>query len=169
MAKLTSEDFEKLISGWLSNPDLKKGVEAYASYAEDDIPEEEWGTKSQEELNALIWNIWCDGSQWELQEKTILGEEYDYYFEYHTPEAAEQFNRFYPNCDPIISGWSFNLDHCGGYNQDILNKVCSEHSIPPKCWVRSFEPKGSLGNNFRLECVSTPEDNEVVGWVVIVD
>lgn len=160
MSKLTTKELKKMISGWLDNPSYRKFLEDYTELRgrhylspEDEIEYIRKMFGAPKNINTVklleeyIWNLWKDGNKYSREEKHKLGCEFETYF-----------------CDD-----EFFIDLIGGYDNDLVKQISSNKSIAEKCILRVFVPNNQLGDNFRLEVVTTPEDDKVVGWTVIVD
>ncbi len=65
---------------------------------------------------------------------------------------------------------SFPHDVCCEHKQELVNIYFNDLKLAEKCIYRLFVPSNELlADSFRLEVITTPEDDEVVGWWVTVD
>jgi hypothetical protein len=162
--KITTSYIKNQISVWLGKSELKRDISNQYLYRHHGGPADKKDVErmaaalempvgaSEEQVVDKLWEQWLDGKQWVREEKTKLDDWEDYISPGRTAGSFE-----------------FMDDFAQGYDQDLVEKYGSRPDLAEKCWLRTFTPKGYLGNNFRLEVVTTPEDDEVIGWVVIVD
>ena len=73
------------------------------------------------------------------------------------------------NCENYFYENEFNIDVAGECDDILVQKYCDDLELAKKCIVRTFIPNNELGYNFRLEIVSTPEDDFIIGWTLITD
>lgn len=160
MAKLTTGDLKLMINGWLSTANVKADLREHHmrdGEAQGEVDREAawWklppGT-SIAVVREAIWQAWCDGSQWKRASKRRLGDEADTYFYDHS-----------------VGDMTFMEDFCGNQDVVLIRGLSADRSRIPQCWLRVFVPNNELADNFRLEVVTTPEDDAVVGWSVVAD
>lgn len=161
MSKLSTKDIKNLIPTWLGTDELKEILREY--YVQDDSGPQsvarygEWfGVKppnTHEQVRDAIWAQWISGAEWKREEKHRVGESWeDFIFADHETKEPE-----------------FSEDFTGGSDKELVKKYYNDPAQAEKCWYRLFVPKGNLGDNFRLEVITTPEDDKIVGWIVTVD
>lgn len=168
MEKLSTEKLKKLISEWLSTPELKASLRQY--HVEDGADQRQIDRYSEyvkgplglsaDAVRERIWKLWCDGKEWKRVEKHKLGEDWE--------------NCFYAgdSLGGTPSGGAepeFMEDFCGGQNKKLVAKFYADKKVLEKCIYRQFVPGNMLGDAFRLEVVTTPDDTEVIGWCVTAD
>ncbi len=159
MTKISTAEIRKRIVGWLGTAELKEDLKGY--YVQDDSSPcalvryaERFGApvgSSKDEIEEFIWKLWSDGSQWKREEKSRLKDNWKDWL------SCENSKPYFPE------------DFAGGHSSALLAEYCGDPVQAPTCWYRLFVPKNSLGDNFRLEVVSTPDDFEIIGWCVTVD
>lgn len=162
MAKLTTADIKKMIPTWLNTEELKTDLREQYICDTDGRPEidclaSELGLLPGLPADAVrdhIWSQWIDGNSWSRHEKRRLGEGWnDWFLKSEDPKAFE-----------------FAEDFCGGSDKKLIAEYAKDPARFQKCWHRCFCPKNDpLRDNFRLEVVSTPEDDKIVGWTIVVD
>jgi hypothetical protein len=187
--KLSTKEIKKLMCTWMAKLD-KRRLEHYATpYAPTQEQQDELATDfgfrkgaTSDELLDHIYKIWCDGEQWTRDEKKKLGAGWIEWLataDYDDPayqvkrkewiDGGRQGDR--PD-EPWGSVVDFNIDVIGGQDDALLAKysgAANEH-LARKCFYRLFTHKNDhIANNFRLEVVTTPEDDAVIGWCVTVD
>lgn len=163
MPKITTQDIKNKIPQWLGTDHLRDELKNY--YIEDDDTDEDVAERaeslevklknpaSKEEFRQAVFNLFRNGNQWSREEKRKITEDFD--------------NYFYQNSK---SEFVFAEDFAGESNKQLVADISKSEDRMKKCWMRLFTPKNSLlGDNFRLEVVSTPEDDAIVGWLVVVD
>jgi hypothetical protein len=172
MGKLNTGDLKTLISTWLDTTEARENLKHHSEFRHPDqtchdydtgkeIPVLEYtaklfecpGVKTPEELEQCIWDMWRDGSRWKREEKRKLKDEWDSYF---------------------VTGWEtkepcFAIDMLGWENPELVKKYFNDPKLAAKCVFRMFVPDNQLADNYRLEVVTTPEDDAVVGWTIVVD
>lgn len=146
MNKFTDSKLQEKISIWLSDPELKEYLKRNLCFIKDDETRADIETKEQ--FDEYIWKLWIDGSRWECDQNEALGDDYE--------------NYFYKNEFSII-------DVAGECDDILVRKYCDNFELAKKCIVRTFTANNEIGDNFRLEMVTTPEDNAIIGWSLITD
>lgn len=156
MEKLTSKKVLELVKPKLCAKEVIEDV--IATYNDEDNP---MSIGDIEELT----EAWTDMREWKREEKWRLKVEAETYIRVENQYDRTTGKYYVPqDADPV-----FRDDFAGDCNQDLVNQVYKTGQSP-QCWLRVFVPKHEcLGNNFRLEVVSTPDDTAIVGWLVIVD
>ena len=139
MAKLSTEALRKMIEQWLSTPQIRTHLRSWL----EDGKEPEAGSSDR------LWVLWCDGKQWKRREKRTLKDEAEDVFGYKEP--------------------FFDTDFAGFANADMIARFFNDRKAGERCVFRRFEPDNDFADNFRLEVVTTPDDDEVVCWRIIVD
>jgi hypothetical protein len=154
MSKLSTSRLKDMISAWVSTPEIQRDL-----YIHDETHEE------QERL----WKLWCDGSQWKRREKRKLDSE-EFKDQFTSIEYHEGFN-------PSLPGYKqphryvpyFDVDMAGHVDMELVKKYLDDPAQGSKCIVRGFEPADDFADNYRLEVFTTPEDDAVIAWTIIVD
>lgn len=158
MEKLSTDKLKKLITQWLSTLEIENDLKGYYT---QDLDQKELDYISNElgldknltagDIDCHIFKLFSNGSQWSRENKEKLKEEWKSYF--------------YTNPKP-----EFAYDFAGNSDINLVTEFCNKPKEAEKCILRVFVPKNDhLGNNFRLEIVTKPDDTEVVGWTVMVD
>lgn len=165
-SKLSTAKIKSMMTTWLSEEKvidevLKtyvwEGREAYSvsklAVPFDLDPE----TASAEQLREAVKKAWSNGSNWIRDAKNMVKKDWVDYI--NGPSV------YRPN-EKI----SFIYDFAGNWNQELVEKVYNDPEMAESCVYRLFIPRHRfLASNFRLEILTTPEDDEVIGWVVICD
>ena len=161
MEKLTSKKVLELVKPKLCAEEVVEHV--IATYNDEDSP---MSIGDIEELT----EAWTDMREWKRVEKRRLKDDVDDFifigddWDEEDDEAYEALGLYAP--PPKLN---FAEDFVGHHNLNLLYKVCAAKQ-EKECWLRVFVPSHEcLGNNFRLEVVTTPDDTAIVGWLVIVD
>jgi hypothetical protein len=117
-----------------------------------------------------IWALWCDGQHWEhIEEETLEDihedEWEDWFVGFSDYEKAQDGMRL------IKTGKfpKFQEDMIGDSNKELVEKFFNNPELAKQCHHHIFEPDNFLGDAHRLEVITTPEDDVVVGWTVFVD
>lgn len=157
---LGTAEIKQLIGGWLSDEAFKDAL--IGTYLRDESNQTDVDRvagyfklppgKTGGELKEYIFNLWKNPDEWKRAEKRRIKDEWDQYIE----------------SDPR-TGFEFVTDFAGWQDKDLVAKCGNDGSYAETCWYRLFEPKNTLGSSFRLEIVTTPDDEAVVGWVIFVD
>lgn len=177
MAKLSTAAIKTLISTWLSNPDTRKELQHHTEDLDTAHPVAACGSRpemsaleytidffgapkgtTREQLEEHIWKMWCDGSRWKRLEKRRLNDDFDSYIFVDKYGVGGKTN------EP-----SFNVDMCGDFDKDAVQRLLNNDAEAKKCILRVFQPDNQLADNYRLEVVTNPQDDAVVGWTVFVD
>jgi hypothetical protein len=164
--KLNTKKIKKLITQWLSDEKIVKDIilRMYHTYEEDDgelLDAEYWGCQkncSKQELEDRIAFLWSDGNNWRRNEKCKLK------YDWETFLSGVEYKLGHIKKIP-----HFNIDIYGWSNDELVIKLFNDPKTAAKCIKRSFEPCEQFADNFRLEVITTPEDDEVVGWTVYRD
>lgn len=159
MSKISTAEIRRRITSWLGTPELKEELKGHYVHDDSDSSDlvryaERFGApagSSKDEIEESIWKLWIDGSQWKREEKSRLDGSWEDWM----------------SIDDSVS--SFPVDFAGGFSGALVAEHVKDPSLAEKCWYRLFIPKNGLGDNFRLEVVSTPDDSEIIGWCVTVD
>lgn len=118
---------------------------------------EAWNLKGKNltlrDLEDHIWKLWCDGKDWRREEKRTLKDDWDSFFFVSAQTGQPEFS----------------YDLAGDFRPDLVKQMLVSPSRAEKCVFRMFVHRGRFGDNFRLEVITTPEDDEVVGWGITVD
>lgn len=150
--KLSTAILKQRISEWLSDPTLHDNVvDSVDTGASLRKILGDWGNphgvSTMDQLKDHVWSLWKDGNQWKRGEKRRLGESWEDYFGHSGDDE-------------------FMLDFCGSSDKQLVDEFKGDAS---RCWLRVFYPDNELADNYRLELVTTPADDKIVGWTVIVD
>lgn len=140
MSKLSTEKIKALMTQWLKNSDFMEG------YDEEHI------LANLAEFSKLK-SSWENPSKWRRIRKSKLGDDYKNYFK----------------VDDRSGNVSFFKDAFGEADDQLAEEYFNEPDLAEKCILREFLPEDPLDDAFRLEVVTTPEDDIVIGWVIIVD
>ena len=181
MPKLSTAALKSLISTWLNTDEARENISHHWEMQDPDRMTRSWQDdedvtqleyksrlfgfmniiKTPEELGERIWKMWCDGSQWKRAEKRKLKDEWEDYLSTTT----------YPNGydNPPVRIPCFFYDMLGGCDKELVKKYFNDPKLAEKCVFRMFVPGNQLADNYRLEVITTPEDDAVIGWTVIVD
>ena len=161
MSKFSTHQLKNMISIWLSDPKFKEDLKHHSDY---DINKADFheqciifeasdNVETKEQLEEHIWKLWIDGEQWKRHEKRKLKNNWDDYLDNRDGDSVGNF--------PI---------DMGGSCDDVLVKKFADNPEQAKnCILRIFLPDNNLADNYRLEIVTTPEDDMIVGWTLIVD
>lgn len=159
MAKLSTKAIKTLMSTWLSQSSIREDLDCHTGVEGSTVTQEfldriaEWFEFkkgcTQAELEAHVWSMWCDVSQWKRREKRRLGGDWEWYF-----------------CVKEDNTYEFGIDFAGSADQQLVTKHVVDAE---RCILRLFYPDNALANNYRLEVVTTPDDDAVVGWTIVVD
>jgi len=183
MSKLSTSVLKDMIGEWLSKPEIRDDLKHHSEMDDPDRIVEDWANKvntTQFErerrmweapqsvstpalLEEYIWKLWCDGSRWKRQEKRQLKEEYESYF------CESDYPENWQRGQPVPQKPYFPEDMLGESNAALVEKYFNDPKQAAKCIFRCFVPDNQLADNYRLEVVTTPEDDAVIGWLVIVD
>lgn len=175
--KLSTEALKNLITTWLAetkDAPTREDLRHYSEYnpqiyvnrevgLRDCTPEElsqlrdeiakSWGLPkwtSDEVLLDRIFDEWRHGKNWARNEKHKAGP--NGWLEYFS-EVDE-----------------FPIDVCGDHDANLLRKGFEDKKWGERCVYREFLPRNDhLADNYRLEVITTPEDDAVVGWWITVD
>ena len=157
--KLSTPILKQKIAEWLSDPALKPDIvgrflDSKADQKEIDHVSAWFKFKpgaTYQRVADKIFSIFTTASQWKRVEKRRLGEGSDY---------------IYTDKD----GATFADDGTGaGSDQTLVTKYAADPVEFKRCWLRVFVPSNELADTFRLELVTTPDDDDVVGWLVVAD
>lgn len=160
--KLTTKKLKEMMSKWLSNFDMKSITsirEITGTFDDEELNQKHidcaakqfgLGTGfTKEFVEDHIWKTWSAVDSWSRVKKYLLRE--------------DAFDYFYAN-------GCFAIDLYGDANKQLVTKFFNSPELAQKCICRVFVPKNdSLRDNYRLEVITTPEDDEVVGWSLFVD
>ena len=187
MTKLSTDKLKELIGTWLSKPELRDDMKHHTDDIDVNRIVNDWESKSDitemeycrrlwkappsvqtpEQLEEFIWGLWCNGSRWKRQEKRQLKEEWQSYFATYDwdnkPAGWKHGDEL-----PLKRCAQFD-DFAGWHDPALVTKYFNDREAAAKCIFRCFSPDNQLADNYRLEVVTTPEDDAVVGWLVIVD
>lgn len=167
MSKFSTHQLKTMISTWLSDPKYKDNVKSCSYMTDTDALVTAWesgetitqmeqmrrlwkapkNVNTPELLDEFIWKLWIDGSRWKRDKKCNLQE-----------DEHGMFN-----------DGQFQIDMIGECNDLLVKKYSAEPNQLKKCILRVFVPDNELADNHCLHIVTTPEDDEVIGWTVIVD
>lgn len=191
--KLSTDALKKLMSTWLKGLD-KEDLRHYTGCDEDETPDQEAIDEAAGEFNFRkgaswqelldhIYDLWCDGSKWKRITKNKLGDEWETWLcktDYEDPayekardawiKGGRKHDEFpEPPKKPVLE---FTVDVIGGGDEDLLAKFSGplNEALARKCIYREFNHSNdNIANNYRLEVITTPEDDAVIGWCVTVD
>lgn len=160
--KLTTKKLKEMMSKWLSNPDMKwiSSIREITGAFDDNELTQKYIDEVAEQFKLGIgltkevvedhtWKTWSGVENWSRIKKYLLRE--------------DAFDYFYAN------GY-FVFDLYGDANKQLVTKFFNSPKLAQKCICRVFAPKNEyLRDNYRLEVITTPEDDEVVGWSLFLD
>lgn len=161
MSKFSTNQLKTMMITWLSNPKFREDLKYYSDYNPDEaefhekciIFEASEDIETKDQLAEHIWKLWTDYKQWKCIAKYKLKENYHYYLNNHDGDSVSNF--------PIDAG---------GECDNILVKKFSENIEQAKnCILRVFVPDNALEDDYRLEIITTPEDDVIIGWSLITD
>lgn len=177
MPKLSTDAIRTMIHVWLSTPEVLTRIEEEFKYnwenglpdrAEDPNPDgfgpkykrlpDESDDAHRERVKAVWLETWADGKQWKREKKERLKDDECGLIREGRDSAYEPNGTF-----------EFNIDYVGGSDPALVNVAAINPDFKTKCWWRTFYPNNLFADNFRLEVVTTPDDDAVVGWTIIVD
>ncbi len=150
MPKLSSKKILEIILPQLSTQEVKEDVIAIFGADQLDIEK--------------VWKQWTNIKQWKRFSKCKNKSEQG---NLEFIEFTELDSNIINECN-IPAGPHFCFDQFGDSNQDLVTKIYIENK-QGECWQRIFIPNNDLGDNFRLEVYTTPDDMEIIGWDVVVD
>lgn len=102
-------------------------------------------------LRDRLYADWIEPKQWKRAMK-------------HRLNDVDLF--FYEDGKGIIK---FNID-CMGAADESLVKLCADETYAERCWRRMFVPANpQLSDSYRLEVVTTPDDDKVIGYSFVID
>jgi len=161
LKKLSTDEIRNTIIAQVQTPEVREHINHLSIVENDSYREryfELWGLKptTPEALEAHIWTLWCDPKQWKRNEKRKLGEYHDEYF--YMSERDGTGKR------PV-----FMIDTFGGEDAALVEHYHKNPNLAAKCTLRVFEPANQLGNNYRLEVVTSDDDTQIVGWTIVED
>lgn len=159
-----------MISTWLSDPKYKEDLKHHSYMEDPNVLVVDWESgkdeptitqmehlrklwKAPKHVNTpelfdeFIWKLWTDGSRWKRDKKCNLKD--------------DDYGTFYNG--------EFQIDMIGECNDLLAKKYSANPELLKKCIFRTFVPNNELANNYCLIVVTTPEDDEVIGWTVTVD
>ena len=163
--KITTQKLREMMTEWLSNPEMRTipsiRVEE-ALHDDEDVTQEHIDSAAEDFglakgltrqfVEEHIWKMWSRSENWVRAEKHILKENAPDYF-YNSSGATE-----------------FIRDLYGASNKELVAKFSKNMKAAEKCVCRVFFPKSEcLADKYRLEVVTTPEDDAVVGWCMFSD
>ena len=195
--KLSTEALKKLITKWLGEAEgapTREDLEHYAEYNHkiyvsreagyrERTPEElaqlreevakSWNLSkwtSDEELLDRIFDEWRKGENWKRSEKRKVGQEN--WIEYFGSPDYDKLGRddpWPPRLDQCKLA-EFPIDVCGEHDADLHRKGFEDPKWGARCIYRMFLPRNDhLADNYRLEVITTAEDDAVIGWWITVD
>lgn len=105
-------------------------------------------TCTLKELHEHIYELFVTPKEWNRYEKRRLRDDWEGYFT-EKGEFAPDF-----------------LDLCYG-DPELTKEIYNDPKRGERCWLRIFVPKSELVEWYELCVVTTPEDDRIVGWVVM--
>lgn len=190
MPKLSSARLKAMIPLWLSCPSLRQELRCHSDpglASNDPREQREWLDQacdrfglpvgsSAADLEARVWSLWCDPGGWKRIEKRKLKDNWDSYF-HETCGAVMGDDYVHRHGQDECLGRActeprraeLESDLAGGHDQAHVDACWNSPARAAACWLRVFVPDSDLRENYRLEVVTTPDDDAVVGWTVITD
>jgi hypothetical protein len=107
---------------------------------------------SLSEFSTRAMRVWQDPKQWVRQSKSRM----------KTGLAAD-------NYIVIEEDGAYGFvgeDRYESGSQEVLKRY---HGNEDNCWIRVFTPSNIFADNFRVEFMTTPTDDELVGWLLAGD
>ena len=160
MTKLSTDIIKNMISSWITNSNIPETVEEIWKNRLEEESEEELKEYMKEykipkhvqvkDLPVFMKNQIMNGDNWKRWSKNKLG-----------PGAESYFI-----LSPTLT-YSIGIIDDGDGFPEAEAKLTSQNL--EKCIVRMFSPPGYLGDRYRLQVITTPDDTEVVGWTTIED
>lgn len=190
MSKLSTAALKAMIPTWLATPEARELLKCHSDPSDDASTETErrewldrncgwYGAASgstEEQLEARVWTLWCDPMQWKRIQKHRLKGEWGSYF-HQTCGAVMGDDYVYRHgedecmrhacTEPKVTRLS--VDQQGSYDQARADACWADARHAQACWLRVFVPDNDLADNYRLEVITTPEDDAVVGWTIVTD
>lgn len=175
--KLSSKKIKQLIEAWLSSPYAKERISHFVDFDRYDEKTRkellkntaEWFKYkldcTPEELLEHIYGLWCDGNQWKRDSKRKMSEDWETYFSDYDYSQVKDFK---PG-DRVPKKPYCPVDMMGDYDVELVTKYFNDPESAKRCIHRIFVPNNALDDNYRLEVITTPEDDAVVGWTVVED
>lgn len=189
MPKLSSAALKAMIPLWLDNREARQLLRCHSDFSDSSNPAEaalllaracEWfelpPAATEAQLEERVWSLWCDPGQWKRVEKRKLKDEWTSYFhrscgaimgdDYVYRHGEDECLR-HACTEPQTA--CFTVDQQGGHDQERVDACWADPRRAQACWRRVFVPDNDLADNYRLEVVTTPEDDAVVGWTIVTD
>jgi hypothetical protein len=194
--KLGTSELKNLITKWLETAEGAPTREDLSHYVEYDTfvhdwtartaremtPEElaeerdevakSWGLASwttDEALRDRVWDLWRDGKNWKRVAKHKVGSDWIEYFadiDYDKCTASDPW----PPAPEKCKMGEFPIDVCGEHDDVLTKRAFEEPLWGQSCIYREFVSSNDhIADNYRLEVITTPDDDAVVGWWITVD
>lgn len=161
MTKLSTDILKKMISSWIASTDIGNTIEEIWKDRLEEESEEELRNYMNEfkipksvpvqGLPVFMKTQIMNGDNWKRWSKNKLG-----------PNAQHSFI-----LDSTTGFYSMGIIDDGDGFPDVEAKLTAKDL--EKCIVRQFSPPQYLGDRYRLEIITTPDDTEVVGWTTVED
>jgi hypothetical protein len=154
MNKFSTKKLKMMISTWLSNSTFKEDLNYFFDFDNEeefqyqkklnyDVPE---SIKTKDQFDEYSWKLITNGLNWRRDRKHKLGD--------------EQF---------LFFGNRFAVGMAGECNDLLVEKYCTDIKQLSICILREFIPNNEFALTFRLHVVTTPEDDEIIGWSLFAE
>lgn len=187
--KFSTEKLKELISQWFSDPhfqnfikecyvyddDICDGVKDNPNYVnsekfKEDFQEvlDRWdnpkGINTLDDFANFIVNEWCGKNKWKRFGKRQLKDDWENYFDKtdFIFDSKKQQHVYLDKEIPILL-----FDCYGWYDEKLVDHYYNNPDLAQKCIERCFVPTNqNIRDNYYLVIITTPEDDQVIGWLL---
>ncbi len=111
------------------------------------------GPSTVSSFRTKIRSLFTSGKEWKRDTKCKLGDEWENFFYAPQGEKVKWSDDFAQDCDDVL-----------------VQQYGTNSSLAERCILRNFYPRNeSLSENFRLQVITTPDDSQIIGWIVGCD